>query len=68
LLAHLVAEAFGLPLQVPAHREEAAYGAALLAAVGAGLFPDLAAAGRLLRYTAPEGAPAAPAPCPGGNP
>jgi sugar (pentulose or hexulose) kinase len=50
LLAQLVSEAFGVPIQVPAHREEAAYGAALLAAVGAGLFPDLAAAGQLLRY------------------
>jgi sugar (pentulose or hexulose) kinase len=53
LLAHLVSEAFGLPLQLPAHREEAAYGAALLAAVGAGLFPDLGTAGRLLRYMTP---------------
>jgi sugar (pentulose or hexulose) kinase len=45
----MIAEAFALPLRVPAHREEAAFGAALLAAVRAGLFPDLGAAGRLLR-------------------
>jgi hypothetical protein len=34
----------------PHHREEAAYGAALLAAVGAGLFPDLATAGGMIKY------------------
>ncbi len=32
LLAELVSKAFGLPLTLPPHREEAAYGAALLAA------------------------------------
>jgi sugar (pentulose or hexulose) kinase len=51
LLAQLVGVAFGLPVLVPAHREEAAFGAALLAAVGAGILPDLAAAGRLIRYS-----------------
>jgi hypothetical protein len=45
----------GLPLRLPAHREEAAFGAALVAAVGAGTCPDLAAAGRLIRYREPEG-------------
>jgi sugar (pentulose or hexulose) kinase len=50
VLAGLVAEEFGLPLAVPRHREEAAYGAALLAAVAAGLVPDLPAAGALLQY------------------
>jgi sugar (pentulose or hexulose) kinase len=50
VLAQLVAETFGLPLVFPRHREEAAYGAALLAAVGAGFVPDLAAAGRLVEY------------------
>ena len=50
LLARLVSEEFGLPLAVPVHTEEAACGAALLAAVGAGLFADLAAAGALIRY------------------
>jgi sugar (pentulose or hexulose) kinase len=52
LLARLIGEAFGLPLEVPVHREEAAFGAALLAAVGVGIFPDLAAAGGLLRTAA----------------
>jgi sugar (pentulose or hexulose) kinase len=50
VLAQLVAEEFGLPLVFPRHHEEAAYGAALVAAVGAGVFPGLDAAGKLLRY------------------
>ncbi len=50
LLANLVEEEFGLALTMPRHREEAAFGAALTAAVGAGVFPDLDAAGRLIRY------------------
>jgi sedoheptulokinase len=41
---------FGLPVRVPAHREEAAFGAALLAGLAAGLLPDLEAAGALIRY------------------
>jgi sugar (pentulose or hexulose) kinase len=49
LLGRMIAEAFALPLRVPAHREEAAFGAALLAGVRAGFFPDLGAAGRLVR-------------------
>jgi sugar (pentulose or hexulose) kinase len=51
LLARIISEAFGLPLLVPVHREEAATGAARLAAVGAGVFPDLAASGRIIRHT-----------------
>jgi sugar (pentulose or hexulose) kinase len=50
VLAGVVAAEFGKPLALARHREEAAYGAALLAAVGAGLFPDLRAAGQLIRY------------------
>jgi sugar (pentulose or hexulose) kinase len=50
VLAGIVAEEMGLPLALPRHREEAAFGAALLAAVGAGVQPDLTAAGRLVRY------------------
>jgi sugar (pentulose or hexulose) kinase len=45
LLARLVGEELGLPLVLPRHREEAAFGAALLAAVGTGVLPDLSAAG-----------------------
>lgn len=46
LLARLVAEAVGLPMRVPVHREESAYGAALLAGVGASVFSGLDEAGR----------------------
>jgi sugar (pentulose or hexulose) kinase len=50
LLGRIIAEAFALPLLVPLHREEAATGAARLAAVGAGVFLDLAASGRIIRH------------------
>ena len=50
VLAGIIAEEFGLPLAVPEHREEAAFGAALTAALGAGILPNLAAAGRVIRY------------------
>jgi len=36
VLRQILAETFGLPLQIPAHTEEAAFGAALFAARGAG--------------------------------
>ena len=49
-LAEIVATEFDLPLQMTLHREEAAYGAALVASVGVGVWPDLARAGRILRY------------------
>jgi ribulose kinase len=50
VLAGIISEEFGLPLAVPAHREEAAYGAALTAALGVGIFRDLADAGKTIRY------------------
>src|SRR6185437_12249862 len=37
LLAEIVADTFGLPVMLPRHQEEAAFGAALVAAVGIGL-------------------------------
>ncbi|MET0399781.1 MAG: xylulokinase [Longimicrobiaceae bacterium] len=43
-LRRLQAEVFGLPVTVVDREEGPAYGAALLAAVGAGAFPDLASA------------------------
>ena len=49
LLTAALADAFGLPVFVPEHTEEAACGAALLAGVQAGLWPDLATAGQRLR-------------------
>ena len=51
LLAELLREAFGLPLVTPQHREEAAHGAALLAAVAVGELTLADATGRL-RYGA----------------
>lgn len=50
VLEEIVAEEFGMPVRFAHHREEAAFGAALLATVGAGIFPDLSAAGRLVRH------------------
>jgi len=40
----------GMRMRVPAHREETSFGAALLAGVAGKVLPDLAAAGRLVRY------------------
>jgi len=51
LLQALLAEAFGLPLTVPAWGEEAAVGAAMSAAVGVGALPDWAAASALVSYS-----------------
>ena len=49
LLARIVSEAFGLPMTFTRHREEAAFGAALVASVGADLFANVEeAAGSLL--------------------
>lgn len=57
LLAVSLTRAFGLPLFVPEHEEEAAYGAAVLAGVRNGLWVSLADAGRhfrLKRIAAPD--------------
>ncbi|MGL4555575.1 MAG: FGGY-family carbohydrate kinase, partial [Gemmataceae bacterium] len=53
VLARVIASAFGLPLHTPEHREEAAFGACLTAAVGLGVFPSFADAGRVIRYGEP---------------
>jgi len=50
LLVEIVAEEFSMRVRLSVHREEAAYGAALLGVVGAGIFPDLDAAASVLRY------------------
>lgn len=50
VLGQIVQDAFAMPLVYPKQREEAAVGAALLAAVAAGYFPDLAGAGRMIQY------------------
>jgi xylulokinase len=49
----LQAEVFGLPVSTVNREEGPAYGAALLAAVGAGAFPDLAAAAQATLTRAP---------------
>jgi xylulokinase len=46
LVRRMLAEVFGMPVATVNREEGPAYGAALLAAVGAGAFPDLAAATR----------------------
>lgn len=52
-LRGLLADVFGLPVTTVNREEGPAYGAALLAAVGAGAFPDLAAAARSTLERAP---------------
>jgi sedoheptulokinase len=44
---------FGMPMAVPAHREEASFGAALLAGAAGGALAGLAGAGSLVRYRDP---------------
>jgi xylulokinase len=52
-LRRLQSEVFGLPITTVNREEGPAYGAALLAAVGAGAFPDLATAARATLTRAP---------------
>jgi xylulokinase len=58
LLRRLQSEVFGLPVTTVNREEGPAYGAALLAAVGAGAFPDLGAAARATLARAPLERPA----------
>ena len=51
VMRQVFAQRFGMPLCVPLHKEEAAYGASLLALTAAGAFPDLRAAQRLIQYS-----------------
>lgn len=55
LLTQIVGETFGVPVQFPRHREEAAFGAALVAGVGAGCYRDLNEAGKNIRMLHPRG-------------
>ena len=48
-LADIIADRFSMNVTTPQHDEEAAYGAALLASVGAGVLPDFTAAQRMIR-------------------
>jgi len=49
-LQKIFAEKFGMRLQIPAHEEEAAYGAALFGLVGAGVYASLEEAQALIKY------------------
>jgi len=60
-LRRLQAEVYGLPVSTVNREEGPAYGAALLAAVGAGAFPDLAAAAAATLRRTPLEHPAAEA-------
>src|SRR5207245_2652019 len=53
----LQADVFGVPVCTVNREEGPAYGAALLAAVGAGAFPDVAAAARMTLTRGPLEAP-----------
>jgi len=57
LIRRLQADVFGLPVTTVNREEGPAYGAALLATVGAGAFPDLAAAVRCTLTRAPVAYP-----------
>lgn len=50
VLRRIIERRFGMPLLIPAHTEEAAFGAALCAMVASGTFPDLTAAQKIIRY------------------
>ena len=51
VLRQYLEEQFGLNLKLPAHREEAAFGAAVFAAAAAGVYPDISTAqAALLHY------------------
>lgn len=52
LLAQIVSQAFGLPMTFTRHREEAAFGAAIVASVGANLYPSLDAATKAMIHLA----------------
>jgi sugar (pentulose or hexulose) kinase len=51
-LASMLAEEFSMPVVFPVHREEAAFGAALMAGVAAGCWCDLSTAAKQIRYVA----------------
>jgi len=49
-LRRCLTEVFGMPVIIPAHAEEAAYGAALTAMYSAGIYPSLKEAQQLIKY------------------
>ena len=54
LLARIVSQEFGLPITLTRHREEAAYGCALVASVASKIFPSVETAGKQLIKTEDE--------------
>ena len=50
LMRRMAEALFGMKLMIPAHMEEAAYGAALCAMAASGMRPSLADAQKLIRY------------------
>ena len=50
LLQRIFSEKFGMQLQIPLFKEEAAYGAALFSMTGIGYFKDVADAQKIIRY------------------
>ena len=50
VLRRMFSKKFGLPLVVPAHTEEAAYGAALYSMVGSGAYKDISGAQAIIKY------------------
>ena len=54
-LAERFSRAFGLPISVPMHREEAAFGAALFAITAAGVTPTVDQAQTRIRYDSIRG-------------
>ncbi len=50
VLQRLFEQTFGMPLKIPAHREEAAFGAILYALVACGVYPTIEAAQTLVKY------------------
>lgn len=53
LMPEILADELWLPLYTPEHTEEAAFGAALVAAVGSGVVSSFAEAGKAIRYHPP---------------
>src|SRR5262249_15581802 len=52
LLVREISRRFGRPVWFPAHEQEAAYGAAVLAGASTGLWPDLESAGKQIKLVA----------------
>ncbi|MCF7848669.1 MAG: hypothetical protein K9M45_07465 [Kiritimatiellales bacterium] len=56
VLQQCLEKQFKYPIRIPVYEEEASYGAALLAGLGAGFFQHINEVGRLIRDKAPDGA------------